>query len=44
MSVLTGQVERGAGVALAAFESSDPDANPRFVIGSRTGYARPAQG
>ena len=43
VSVLTRQVERGASVALAAFEGTEPDANPRFVIGSRTGYARPVQ-
>jgi hypothetical protein len=37
--VLTGTVERGVSVKLAAFDSHDTDANPNFVIGSRTGFS-----
>lgn len=40
--VLTGTVERGASVQLAAFDGQDADANPNFVIGSRTGFSRHA--
>jgi hypothetical protein len=38
--VLTGAVERGANVELTAFDGEDADANPKFVIGSRTGFSR----
>jgi hypothetical protein len=37
--VLTGTSRRGAMVEFAAFDFEDADANPRFSLSSRTGYA-----
>jgi hypothetical protein len=39
VKVLTGTTERAAVVQVTAFDHDDPDTNPGFTVGSRTGFS-----